>query len=99
MTATITNLAPVQWAFAQGKRVYGYEPPAFTLVLVAYATLAVEGLYDGNGYNGNTPGQVAYATGLSESTVRKYTRSAASRGLLVDYGRVFRIPEAAWNGA
>lgn len=90
---------PVTWAMYTGRTRLYMEASTATLVLVAYAQHASAALFSPEGYSATTPSQVASLLDVSISTVRRWTKECVRRGLLVQHGDGYRLPEVALDGS
>jgi len=95
-----THTYLITWALDAGRKITrAGEPLTFTLVLVAFAQEAHEALESSNGYQATWSHVVASRVGVSEATVRRYIKTAVSKGLLVQHGPGYRLPESVLQAA
>jgi hypothetical protein len=91
----------VAWAFWASRKHLRGEPLTAQLVLVAYAQHALAALSSQQGYMYTMPEDISNLIGISTSTVRRYTKMLAAKGLLnnTSYLSGARVSEDAFNAA
>lgn len=102
MTAALATIAPATaWALdALRRRPANTSQPASVTaraVLLALAACSDEALNSPHGYDGIAAAHLARLVGLAPATVVRWLRSLEASGLATTHGRLWRVPEEAFN--
>lgn len=105
MTAALATVAPATaWALTELRRrpstPGGYGPVASVTARAVLLTLAAcsdEALNSPQGYDGIPAAHLARLVGLAPATVVRWLRSLEAAGLVTTHGRLWRVPEEAFN--